>query len=159
MAPVNVRMTLNALNKTRLLYIGALQGISHEQAQQFTDGPDGWNILTIMCHLKDYQKIYLERLDMILGSDNPIFRSYDRFDLIEANNYAGQNIQTVLAEYSQTRDAFLAVLGEVGDEQWSRTGKFADDSELPALGVLMMLLAHDNDHLEQVTRVLREAGR
>lgn len=157
MPPIHILMMRNALNKNRLVFGMLLADVSQEQAQRLTDGPDGWSILTILCHVRDYQNIYLERIETILNHDEAIFKMYDRHELIEQNDYAGQNLHAVFDEFSQTRDTLINRIGELDDAQWERTGSFEDGPTLSTLAVAIQALSHDDDHIEQIMRVLRQA--
>jgi hypothetical protein len=149
-------MMINGLNKMRLTYGIVLEGVSQTQAAQLRDGPDGWSVLEIMCHIRDYQDIYLERIEDMLGKDNPTFKSYDRFELIQQNDYAGQNLRAVSEGYSGTRDRFIELLNSLNDEQWERRGRYPNaGSESSVSKIALQLLAHDNDHIEQIMRVLK----
>lgn len=158
MTALHFLMLINGLDKTRLSFSMVLDGISQEQAQQYRDGPEGWNIIEIMCHILDYQDVYLERIDSMLHEDQPIFKSYDRFELVEQHDYAGQNLQAVLESYSETRDFAIALLKSLTDEQWQRRGFYPDGgAESAVSSIAVQLLAHDNDHLEQIMRILQAA--
>jgi len=159
MAALHLLMMINGLNKMRLTYGMVLEGVSQTQASQLRDGPDGWSVLEIICHIRDYQDIYLERIEAMLDQDNPTFKSYDRFELIQQNNYVGQNLQAIFAAYSGARDHFIELLNSLNEEQWKRKGKFPNDGpETSVANIALQLLAHDNDHIEQIMRVLK-AGR
>jgi uncharacterized damage-inducible protein DinB len=156
MSAVHILMMINGLNKTRLTYDMVLDGVSQKQAQQLRDGPDGWSILEIMCHIRDYQDIYLERVEGMLQEDDPTFKSYDRFELIKQNDYAHQDLRTIFEDYSSTRNRVIELLNSLDDEQWTRKGFYPNDGpESAVFNIALQLLAHDNDHIEQVMRVLK----
>ena len=41
--------------------------------KRFRDGADGWSVLEILCHLRDYQAIFAERIRRILEEELPTF--------------------------------------------------------------------------------------
>ena len=116
MTAIHLLMMINGLNKTRLTYNMVIDDVSQQQAQQLRDGDGGWSVLEIMCHIRDYQGIYLERIDSMLNEDNPTFKSYDRFKLIQQNDYANQDLKAVYRDYSETRDKAIELLNSLSDE-------------------------------------------
>jgi len=54
---------LRTLRKTAALLDGTLAGVTHEQATSLRDGADGWSVLFIVCHLRDYEIAWRERIE------------------------------------------------------------------------------------------------
>lgn len=135
-----------------------LADVSQAQARAIKDGADGWSVLEIMCHLRDYQAIFAERIRRILEEDHPTFRLYDekaRLALVIENDYANQNLRAVLDDYLATRRAIIKRLESLADDQWAREGKFAEDDLVDLTMPVVHTLLHDADHSEQIARILR----
>lgn len=155
MPPLYLRMVVNGINKTRLSFGMVLNGVSQQQAADQRDGPDGWSVLEIMCHVRDYQNLHLGRIDAMVTEDNPALETLDRLEMVEKGNYAGQVLQAVMEDYSQTRTRVVALLGSLDDDQWERAGHFPDGGGSTVGQTAIQMLAHEIDHLEEVMRVLR----
>ena len=102
-----------------------LAGVTQEQAQSIRDGADGWTVLEIMCHLRDYQDIFATRIGRMLAEDNPRFKLYDetaRMAMVVENDYANQDLKSVVAAYRSTRHELIHHLSALSDDQWTRIG-------------------------------------
>ena len=136
-----------------------LAGVTQEQAQSIRDGADGWTVLEIMCHLRDYQDIFATRIGRMLAEDNPRFKLYDetaRMAMVVENDYANQNLKSVVAEYRSTRHELIHNLSALSDDQWTRLGNFADGDEVDVAMPVVHTMLHDTDHTEQIVRILRQ---
>ena len=83
-----------------------MKGLPNEWLLEGLDGADGWSVLEIICHLRDYQAIFAERIRRILEEEDPTFRLYDeqaRLALVIENDYANQDLRQVLDDYRSTR--------------------------------------------------------
>lgn len=150
---------IEGLDKSYQILVLVLEGVSQEQAQNISDGPQGWNVLEILCHLRDYQAIFFERIERILDEDYPIFRLYDadaRLAMVIENDYANQDLRHVLDNYCSTRREIINRLSPLQDEQWERLGRFAMDDEVDLTMPVVHVLLHDADHIEQIAHILRQ---
>ncbi len=150
---------IEGLDKSYQILVLILEGVSQEQAQSISDGPGGWNVIEILCHLRDYQEIFFERIKRILDEDNPIFRLYDadaRLAMVVENDYANQDLRDVLEDYCSTRRELINCLSPLQDEQWERVGRFAMGDEVDLAMPVVHVLLHDADHIEQIGRILRQ---
>ena len=135
-----------------------LADVSQTQAQMIRDGDDGWSVLEILCHLRDYQAIFAERIRRILEEDMPRFRAYDekaRLAMVVENDYANQDLRAVLEDYLATRRRIIERLKPLSIEQWAREGVFAADDIVDLAMPVAHTLLHDADHTEQIARILR----
>lgn len=135
-----------------------LADVTQERAQTTKDGDEGWSVLEIVCHLRDYQAIFAERIRRILDEDQPEFTPYDenaRLAMVIENDYANQDLNAVLADYAATRAKMIARLASLDDDQWRREGQFADDDVVDLAMPVAHTVLHDADHSEQIARILR----
>jgi hypothetical protein len=146
-----------SLKKTHLILGSILDSVTQEQAQQLTDGPDGWSILEIMCHLRDFQEIDLERAQRILGEDVPLLVVYDaaaREAMVTERDYAHQNLKAVFNDYVNTRLRFLELVSGIDETLWDRVGQHPMYGEIDVTVPVFHAVMHDADHTEQIARVL-----
>lgn len=143
---------LRTLRKTAALLDTALAGVTPEQARILRDGIDGWSILVIVCHLRDYEIAWRERVEQMLAYDNPTFISFDHLDLVERHAYTQQDLRAVLADLAARRAGFVERLAGLSDDQWLRTGLHPEQGPGAVLEVAINAGLHDLDHLEQISR-------
>lgn len=144
------------LKKTHLILCALLKNITQQQAQELRDGADGWNILEIICHVRDYQDIFYGRLKQILEEDNPTFKVYDevaREAMITENDYANQDLKLIVEDYCKTRDHLVNFLSELEEHQWQRTGVHPMLGEVDITVPIFHTILHDADHSEQIARI------
>ena len=149
---------LEGLEHSRLTLGHILADVTQERAQTIRDGAEGWSVLEILCHLRDYQAIFAERIRRILDEDKPIFKLYDesaRLALVVENDYANQDLRAVFADYAATRRQMIDLLASLDEEQWQREGGFAVDDIVDLTMPVAHTLLHDADHTEQIARILR----
>ena len=149
---------LEGLEHSRLTLGHILADVTQERAQTIRDGAEGWSVLEILCHLRDYQAIFAERIRRILDEDKPIFKLYDesaRLALVVENDYANQDLRAVFADYAATRRQMIDLLASLDEEQWQREGGFAVDDIVDLSMPVAHTLLHDADHTEQIARILR----
>lgn len=150
---------LEGLEQSAQTLTHILADVSQEQASALRDGDDGWTVLEIMCHLRDYQAIFAERIRRILEEENPTFRLYDetsRLAMVAENEYAKQDLRAVLRDYMSTRRAIIQRLAPLDDAHWRREGRFAADDVVDLTMPVVHTLLHDADHSEQIARIIRE---
>ena|SRR5689334_5371320 len=143
---------LRSLPKTVALLRYVLQDVTQEQAMNSWDGD--WNVVYVVCHLRDLEAAYLERVHRMLREDNPTFRDHDNQAAAFANNYAGADLRTALAEYEALRREFIALVKPLSDEQWERRGQHPYFGETTILTQAHNNAIHDLDHIEQIARAL-----
>ena len=150
---------LEGLEKSGQILDHVLSGVTQDEAQTIRDGAEGWSVLEIMCHLRDYQDIFATRIRRMLEEDNPMFELYDeaaRMAMVVENDYAKQNLRSVVADFRATRRELIYRLSSLRDDQWDRVGSFAEDDEVDIAMPVLHTMLHDSDHTEQIARILRQ---
>lgn len=143
---------LRSLRKTPLTLEAVLRDVSQEQAMNAWDGD--WNVVYMMCHLNDYEGIFSERHDLLMTQDAPHFPAANHLELVQAHDYAHAHLREAFESYRARRQAYIARLESLTDEQWARRGFTAEGSEATVLTVAINAALHDIDHTEQIGRAL-----
>jgi hypothetical protein len=152
MAMLNKAKALRSLPKTIALLKYILQDVTQEQAVNSWDGD--WNVLYVMCHLRDLEIAYTKRMEMMLAQENPTFPENDQNAMVKQNRYDEANLHEVLAEFETLRRNFIATLKTLTDEQWERRGQHPFFGETTILTAAINTAIHDLDHIEQISRAL-----
>ncbi len=146
--------SLMYLRKTPVILKALLGDVSQERAQQATDGPDGWSVVEVMCHVRDYEEIFYQRARMMLESDNPKLPAYDQVEMARARNYASQNLRAAFDDYLETRQRFVTLLESLSAEQWQRRGLHPQWGDITIVELATNTALHDLNHAEQMVRAL-----
>jgi hypothetical protein len=146
--------SLMYLRKTPVILKALLGDVSQERARRATDGPDGWSVIEVMCHLRDYEEIFYQRARMMLESDNPKMPAYDQVEMARARNYASQNLREAFDDYLKTRQRFVQLLEGLNAEQWQRRGIHSQWGDITIIELATNTALHDLNHTEQIVRAL-----
>ncbi len=133
-----------------------LQRVTQEQATTLRDGEDGWTVLEVLCHLRDFDGFFYDRAVMMLEQENPLLPKYDHEALAIERNYNGQNLQEVYAELAESRSRFVAFFQALTPEQWERAGIHPERGHFSVTDAALQVCSHDIDHTEQITRILTQ---
>jgi hypothetical protein len=152
MAVLNIAKAKRGLPKTPALLRLILNDVTQEQAQNAWDAD--WNVVYVVCHLRDMEAVFTERLQMMLEQENPAFPLTNEKELAVQNRYAEADLRDALTEFEQRRRHFIALVENLTPEQWERTGMHAHFGETTVLTLAINSAIHDLDHMEQITRAL-----
>lgn len=133
-----------------------LKNISEEQAHDLQDGPEGWSIIEVVCHLRDFDVIFYNRAKMMLEQDHPHLPGYDHEAMAIEKNYQAEELAYVYYDLKESRAKFVELFQSLTDEQWERAGVHPERDSFTMTDAVMQVGLHDADHLEQITRILEE---
>lgn len=131
-----------------------LSNVSQETATMLRDGDDGWTILEILCHLRDFDLFFYERAVMMLEQAHPILPAYDHEQLAIERHYNEQDLSQTLNDLNLSRRRFIALFQGLSAEQWQRTGVHPERDHFGLTDAAIQVGLHDMTHIEQMTRVL-----
>jgi len=136
-----------------------LAGMSGETATTLRDGPDGWTVLEVVCHLRDFDQYFFGRVKLMLNGDYPLLPAYDHEQIAIEGNYNQQNLQQAYAELRESRQMFAAFFEGLTEGQWALAGVHPENGHWTMLDSLVQVGSHDVTHLEQITRILRDKNQ
>ncbi len=148
---------LRCMRKTPMILDAILKDVTQEQVKQLRDGADGWNVVEVMCHLRDFENVFFRRAQLMVEEDQPEIVPVDHEALAAAGDYAVQDLKTVYGQYEETRQHFIDWLEGLTDEQWHRGASHPEYGEITVMEIAMQVTTHDVDHIEQIVRILRQA--
>ncbi|MCB0042775.1 MAG: DinB family protein [Caldilinea sp.] len=123
--------------------------------RDLNDGDKGWTTLEVLCHLRDYDRIFLDRARQMVAETDPQLPGYDHERLAVERRYNEQDLATVLADLQASRAAFIAFFESLDEVQWQRAGIHPERGRFTMDDALIQVGQHDAIHLEQITRILR----
>lgn len=117
--------------------------------------PAAWAPVEVICHLRDLEESFHERLALILASDEPCFPTTNPNRWAEERQYLRHDAHDAARAFARRRAETLALLRAAGPDDWMRAGKQLDSRGRRTLDDFLTLIAwHDDNHLEQLGRAL-----
>lgn len=118
--------------------------------------PDRWSDLEYAAHVRDVHKLYLERLDMMLGEDDPLYPNWDQDATAVDDDYNGQDPALVRSELLASASALADRFESLDDGQFGRRGRRSDGASFTVESFARYLVHDPVHHLWDVTG--RRAG-
>ena len=88
--------------------------------------PATWSPLEYACHVRDTCRVFAERLELMLTTDDPRYPNWDQDETAVKDRYQEQNPQRVAAELAEAAELLAAKFDGVSGEAWQRTGSRSD---------------------------------
>ena len=133
-----------------------LRGMTNERARALRDGPDGWSIIEIVCHLRDFDEIFYRRAQMMQAQAQPQLPAYAHEAMAIDRAYQQEDLGESYRTLQASRERFISFLAALTPEQWERDGAHPERDSFTLTDAAMQVGLHDLDHLEQITRVLAQ---
>lgn len=146
------------LRKGHALLRVILDGVDQARATATRDGDNGWTTLEVVCHLNDYEQIFIDREKAMLEGSKPSMTAYNPDALASQNQYAAQDFAQVLTTLYSRRAAHIKLLESLTPEQWNLTGVHPNWGEITITENAFNAALHDLNHMEQIARVLGLSG-
>ena len=116
--------------------------------------PDRWSALEVICHLRDVERLWADRLVKTAFSDRPLFSILDVNDLAARNRYNEQNPAAALKEFARLREDNLRLLRVLPASQWNRVGLHPKYGEMTIHRIVEIITGHDRGHFEQIGKAV-----
>jgi hypothetical protein len=145
---------IRGMKKAPVLLDALLSGVTQERALAARDGDDGWNVVEIVCHLRDFDAIFFNRARQIVAEERPVLEPFDHEAMARDRAYAAQDLNAAFEAYVAHRAEFVEWLKAREEAGWQRMGVHPENGEYTLLEQALQVPLHDLDHLEQIARVL-----
>ena len=148
-----VQLGLEILDRTPSVLRAWLGGLSPEWLAA-NEGPDTWNPYDVVGHLIHGERTdWMARADIILGGGGT-FATFDR--LAQFRESEGKSLAQLLDEFAEVRRANVARLRSLAltDADLQKTGTHPKFGTVTLRQLLSTWVAHDLDHLMQISRVM-----
>lgn len=131
-----------------------LNTIAPTDAITLRDGGTGWTVLEVLCHLRDYEGLFLERARLTVEQDTPPLPNPNPDQLAAESHYSEQDLEAVYAEWASRRAAFLAYITQIDPAAWARQGDHPVRGLITLQQQLALAAFHDVNHLEQILHIV-----
>ena len=110
------------------------------------------------CHLRDLEREgYLVRVRRMLAEREPALEPFDGGAVAAARDYPRQDAFAAAREFAAARAESLALIARLTPEELAREGRFGEQRVCFA-DVIAMMVAHDGEHREEMSRLLAGIG-
>src|SRR5262245_33791146 len=127
-----------------------LAGFTREQAL-WREAPGEWNIVEIVGHLIDTERVYEYRALHIARADPVMWTNVEFPAYASAANYSERALADVVAEYKAVRAALVALLRGLDTAAWQRRAP-ADWTLRSVRAVAYCMAGHELHHLASIRR-------
>ena len=104
-----------------------------------------WSALEYSAHVRDVLRVYLERLRLMLDTDDPLYPNWDQDATAIDERYNEQDPAVVGQEIAEAASAIAAAFDGVDDDGWVRVGRRSDGASFTVSSMSKYLL-HDLEH-------------
>ena len=143
---------ISTMQKNAQLYAALLQNVSQQKAAETWDGD--WNMIAVLCHVRDFDHIFMERAQQMQREDNPTLVPVDHEALAEEKDYNAQELQHVLDDFITHRQDFVTWFQSLDESDWEKHGIHPEHGSYSIFEQAVQVATHDIDHLEQLARML-----
>jgi uncharacterized damage-inducible protein DinB len=133
-----------------------VRGVTQQDASTYRDNGEGWTVLEVMCHLRDFEQLFLDRACMTVEQDTPDLPFPNPNEVAAQGNYMAQNLEAAYAEWVHRRESQLAYFASLKEDAWERTATHPVRGSVSLTDQMMLTVWHDNNHLEQMTKIIDE---
>ena len=153
-------MALSTSITTRLEYqhkslLDIIDGLSDEQIRKAVY-PGKWSIFENIVHLATYQHILINRLKLILETDNPVFERYTAGTDPQFHDNCGKTTREVMQDLLTTRKEMAAGILSFDEPELIKTGTHPFFGKMTVLQWLDFFLLHEAHHLYTIFRLTAE---
>lgn len=145
---------LTRLGETPKALASLLQGVPEEILRR-KPVPEKWSMLEIACHLRDVERLFVERYGKMASLDRPALRMMNQDELAVRLKYNEDDPAAALRDFRRLREETVHLLGALPHQTWQRIGLHPKRGEFSIAANVEMHVNHDANHLSQI-RALRE---
>jgi uncharacterized damage-inducible protein DinB len=133
-----------------------LQILPAEDLTKYRDGGTGWTVTEVICHLRDFELVFLERATLTVTQDMPDLPFPNPDEMAAERRYSEETAADAFAVWQTNRAKVLAFFKERQESDWERPAMHPRRGKLTLHDQLLLTPQHDTIHIEQLTRVLAE---
>lgn len=156
-------MALPTSIATRLEYqhkslMDIIDGLSDEQIRrQAITGK--WSIFENIVHLATYQRVFIDRLQKILDSEEPQFLRYTAEADPLFHDNCTKSTREIMQDLITSRRELIAKIASLGEKQVQRTGAHPLYGNMNIIQWVHFFVLHEAHHLFTVFKLVPEARK
>ncbi len=159
MTEAELKQHLEAAEKSPKEIAAAVSGLSLA-ALHYKPAPEKWSILEILGHLADIEIVYAYRLRQMLADQNPIIAPMDQNAWARNLGYMDMAAPELVAVYGLNRHHNLRLLRRLKPADLEKSAFHPErKQDVTVARLVEMMAGHGVDHLAQIERLKKEAGK
>lgn len=159
MTEAELKKHLEAAEKSPKQIAAAVLGLP-DGMLRYKPAPDKWCILEILGHLADMEIVLSYRIRQMLADEKPVIAPIDQDAWARNLGYMESLPAELVALYGLNRHASLQLLRRLKMEDLSKTAHHPEGKrEVTVAEMIERMGIHGANHLEQIERLKKEAGR
>jgi hypothetical protein len=116
----------------------------------------GFSVVEHVCHLRDFNGIYLERVKTVARSSLPIIESVDGTALAETRRYRQQSFESALDDFVLGRKKLCSYVARLRPETRTRCGVRDGKCRMSIEDLLYEVANHDGEHMLELDDLFAE---
>jgi uncharacterized damage-inducible protein DinB len=131
-----------------------------DKTLRFKPAPDKWSILEILAHLADIEILYAYRMRQMLADEKPVIAPIDQDAWARNLGYLQSNPMELVALYGLNRHANLQLLRRMKTADLDKSAYHPErKGQVTVAEIVQMMSGHGPNHLEQIERLKKQAGK
>lgn len=147
------RYSLNMWSASPTLFKNALSKIPPEKLHIPT-GLDRFTPHEVMCHMADFESIFLGRIESIIAENGATLEPKDPDEQARLNNYAALELESQIKLFAERRMKTIEFLQGLQPEDWQAYGIHSINGKTTTWEIVELMLSHDLYHAEQIVSVI-----
>lgn len=129
--------------------------ITSVEATTYRDGGTGWTVTETLCHLRDFEDMFIQRATATVEKDNPPLNNRVPDELAAEKGYASErDPKAVFVAWRALREHHMTYLKSLDETAWSRTGQHPSRGAMTLEEQLALTARHDADHIGQIAKIM-----
>ncbi len=124
----------------------AVKDVTNEQLKA-RPVPGKWSILEVVCHLADFEPVYVDRMKRVIAQDRPLLMGADEKLFAAKLAYHDRDLNEELRLIELTRNAFARILRTLPAEAFERVGVHSERGLKSLRELLEIINYHIPHHL------------
>lgn len=112
--------------------------------------PERFSLREVICHLADWEGVWLDRMQRMASEDKPTLPGYDEGQWAIDHKYSEANAQEQITKFIEGRKALVEFLKGLAPEQWERTGIHSQWGMISIQSLATLVIGHDGYHTKQI---------
>jgi hypothetical protein len=111
-------------------------------------------VIENLCHLRDWEEIFLARTRAVLEQDRPALPAHDDELWAIERDYRGQDPARVVQQFHALRGDLVSLLRAADATAWSRSGVHEVHGDVTLRWLAEQARRHGEEHLGQIREAL-----